>query len=144
MRDRLLLARDLLTPSGSVFVQISDENLHHVRELMDEVFGTDNFAGLITFRTTASLATSTLSASSDYLIWYARDRASIKYRQVYSSKTLAEDVGQRFTRVELADGSRRQMTADERRDPGTLPVGARIYRHDNLVSQGLSPTSVPS
>ncbi len=77
LRDRLLLARDLLHPSGSVFVQISDENVHHVRELMDEVFGPDNRAGLITFKKTTgagspSLGTEVLASVCDYLLWYGK------------------------------------------------------------------------
>ncbi len=141
LRDRLLLARQLLTPSGSIFVQISDENLHHVREVMDEVFGSENAVCIITFRTTASLASSIIGTNSDYLLWYARDITRMKYNQLYKPKTLADDIGGRFTRVELADGSRRVMTTEERDDPSLLLPGSRIYRHDNLVSQGVSPNS---
>ena len=72
MRDRLLLARELLSPSGSIFVQISDENLHHVRELMDEVFGAENCCGVITFKKTSSASGNLLAAVGDYLLWYAR------------------------------------------------------------------------
>ena len=74
LRDRLLLARELLTESGSVFVQISDENVHHVRELMDEVFGPRNFCSLITFQKTTGSTTGTLPTTSDYLLWYAKDQ----------------------------------------------------------------------
>lgn len=73
MRDRLLLARELLHPSGSVFVQMSDENLHHVRELLDEIFGAENFVSLITFAKTPGFSGKVLSSISDYLLWYARD-----------------------------------------------------------------------
>src|SRR5690606_19619230 len=87
LRDRLLLARELLHESGSVFVQISDENLHHVRELMDEVFGVDNFASLIPFaKTTSSSTNAQLSVVCDYLIWYGKDIAQLKYRQLYVEK----------------------------------------------------------
>ncbi len=74
MRDRLLLARELLTPSGSIFVQISDENLHHMRELMDEIFGSENFIGLINFKTMMPLESGNIEAVVDYLCWYARER----------------------------------------------------------------------
>lgn len=141
LRDRLLLARELLTESGSIFVQISDDNLHHVREVMDEVFGAENAVCIITFRTTASLASSFIGTNSDYLLWYARDMTRMKYQQLYTPKTLADDLGGRFTRVELLDGTRRVMSSEERADPSLLPPGARIYRHDNLVSQGFSPNS---
>src|SRR3972149_5067796 len=80
LRDRLLLARELLTESGSVFVQISDENVHHVRELMDEVFGSENFCSLIAFRKTTGSTTITLPRTSDYLLLYAKEVKSMKYR----------------------------------------------------------------
>ena len=73
LRDRLLLSRDLLHPSGSIFVQISDENLHHVRELMDEVFGAENFVSVITFQTTTGFESKTIPTLGDFLLWYARD-----------------------------------------------------------------------
>src|SRR6266702_3641534 len=73
LRDRLLLARELLTPSGSVFVQISDENLHHVRELIDEIFDSRNFAGLVAFAKTTGFSGETLSSVADYIVWYAKD-----------------------------------------------------------------------
>ncbi len=141
MRDRLLLARDLLAPTGSIFVQISDENLHHLRELMDEVFGAENFVCMITFRTTAALESTVVGTNSDYLLWYGKSRERLRYRQLYLRKTLLEDVGARFTRLELVDGTRRPMSSEEREDPLLIPAGARVYRHDNLSSQGLSPTS---
>ena len=78
LRGRLLLCRELLTPSGSIFVQMSDENLHHVREVMDEVFGAENFVSLIAFAKTTGFAGSTLSSVADYILWYARDLQRIK------------------------------------------------------------------
>jgi adenine-specific DNA-methyltransferase len=86
MRDRLLLARELLAPSGSVFVQISDENLHHVRELLDEVFGAENFCRVITFAKTSGLGSALIQTTRDFLIWYARDRSRVKFRNLYTSK----------------------------------------------------------
>jgi len=87
LRDRLLLARDLLTPSGSIFVQISDENLHHVREVMDEVFKPTNFSSVITFQKTTGSTTKTIPTTSDYLLWYAKDIehiSSVRLRQKWS------------------------------------------------------------
>ena len=104
MRDRLLLARELLTPSGSIFVQISDENLHHVRELMDEVFGAENFAGLVTFKKTASSVASDLASISDYLLWYSRDRERLKVQKLFQPRGLDDDVGNRYTRVDSLTG----------------------------------------
>jgi len=92
MRDRLLLSKELLHPSGSIFVQISDENVHHVRELMDEVFGTENFCALISFKKTSGLGSTLLQTTQDFLLWYARRLPSIKFRQLFVDKvSLAED-----------------------------------------------------
>ena len=101
MRDRLLLARDLLTPSGSVFVQISDENLHHVRELMDQVFGAENFVSVVTFKKTASSVASGIASISDYLLSYSRDSQHVKVRKVFEPRGLEDDTGNRYTRIEL-------------------------------------------
>jgi adenine-specific DNA-methyltransferase len=83
LRDRLLLARELLAPSGSIFVQISDENLHHVREVMDEVFGAENCCAVIPFKKTSALGSARLDAVNDFLLWYARDQEKVKYWQLY-------------------------------------------------------------
>src|SRR5947209_10760987 len=86
LRDRLLVARDLLHESGSCFVQISDENFHFVRNLMDDIFGRENFVSFIAYSTTGGFPSKTLSRAGDYLVWYAKDGASIKYRQMFTSK----------------------------------------------------------
>jgi adenine-specific DNA-methyltransferase len=136
LRDWLLVARELLSETGSLFVQIGDANVHIVRCLADEVLGDKNFVSLINFRTTANIIGNYLGSNTDYLIWYAKDASSIKYRQLYEKRTYNDDVGGRYTRVELKDGLRRFMTSEEREDLSRLPSGARIYRHDNLASQG--------
>jgi len=82
LRDRLTVARDLLTESGSIFVQIGDENVHRVRALMDEVFGDENFAALVTFQSTTNLGAGGLSSAGDYLLWYTRDRSRAKFRSL--------------------------------------------------------------
>ncbi len=135
LRDRLILARDLLTDSGSIFVQIGDDNVHLVRCLMDEVFGAENFVSLISFRTTSSLGGDYLGKSCDYIVFYARDRNKLKYRQLFKSRGIEDDIGGRFTRLELADRSRRILSTEERDDINRLPPDSRIYRHDNLTSQ---------
>jgi adenine-specific DNA-methyltransferase len=135
LRDRLTVARDLLADSGSVFVQISDENVHRVRCLLDEVFGADNFAALITFRTTSSLGGQHLGPSANYLLWYARDKSNLKFRNLFRSRGFEDDIGGRFTRALLPGGAKHVLTTEERDDPGKLPKGTRIYRHDNLTSQ---------
>jgi adenine-specific DNA-methyltransferase len=135
MRDRLAAARDLLTESGSIFVQIGDENVHLVRSVMDEVFGSENFISLISFRTTSSLGGMYLGKSCDYVLFYGKSASQLKYRQLYKSRGIEDDVGARFTRLEMPDGTRRTLTSQERTDTGEIPKDARVYRHDNLTSQ---------
>ena len=129
LRDRLLLARELLIESGSCFVQISDENLHHVRELMDEIFGVENFISIISIRKTTSQGTAVLlGTTTDFLVWYARDRSSTKYRQVFSQRSDAAD--ERYDQALLPDGSviqARELTESQQ-------ANARIFRVDNLTS----------
>lgn len=135
LRDRLTVAKELLADSGSIFLQIGDENLHRVRVLLDEVFKPENCASTITFRTTSSLGGSYLGQSANYLLWYAKDISQLKYRQPYKARGYEDDIGGRFSRVELTDGTRRVLTTAERQDISQLPKGAAIYRHDNLTSQ---------
>lgn len=126
LRDRLLLARDLLTPSGSIFVQISDENLHHVREVMDEVLGPENFCAIIAVKKTTgagspAIGTEVTPAVADYLIWYAKDRAHLKYQQLYLSRGGEGWVN--YDYVKLPDGIHRRMTSEERDDWSVLEKG---------------------
>jgi adenine-specific DNA-methyltransferase len=93
VRDRLLIARELLSESGSCFIQISDENVHLVRSLMDEVFGSENFINLIVFAKTAGLASTFLNVTHDYILWYAKSSELTKFRQLYQEKFSGEDVG---------------------------------------------------
>ena len=136
LRDRLLVARELLTESGSCFVQIGDENVHLVRSLMDEVFGPENFVSQIAFTTTSGAGsfaggTNVLASVSDYVLWFAKDLQSVKYRQPYLTKGAGAG-GSGYTRIELADGTRRTATTMELESP---PEGSRIFTADNLVSQ---------
>ena len=135
LRDRLTVARDLLTDSGSIFVQIGDENVHRVRAVMDEVFGEINFVSLISFRTTTGLGDQFLDSSCNFLLWYGKNKENLKYRELFKPKGLAEDVGARYRRIQLAPFDRRPMTADERSGVDQFPVGAAVYRNDNLTSQ---------
>ena len=88
LRDRLTVARDLLTESGSIFVQIGDENVHRVRGVMDEVFGAENFVAQITVRVKSPLAVSDLARTTDYIVWYCKSVAGMKFRQVRLAKQL--------------------------------------------------------
>jgi len=135
LRDRLAVARDLLTESGSVFVQIGDENQHLVRNVLDEVFGAENLVSLITFRTTTGLGSKYLSSASNFLLWYCKDIGELKYRQLFVSKDVGDPGADLYSLVRFADGTFRRMTKAERLDPSTLPDGARLFRPDNLTSQ---------
>lgn len=137
LRDRLLLARDLLAPSGSVFVQISDDNLHHVRELMDEVFGAENFVSQITFEKTTGATAVLLAGTADYILWYAKDKERVKFRQIFMSKLAGGEGGERYDQVELRDGSRRPAAAEEKANPSLLPSGARPYTLSDITSQSI-------
>ncbi len=131
LRDRLLLARELLHESGSVFVQISDENVHHVRELMDEVFGQPNFAKVLVVQKTGGLAQTLVPGTSDFLLWYVKDLKHAKYHQLYLEKEAGGETGYRYVEI---DRHRRAMTADERGDPAVLATGTRIFQPTSLES----------
>jgi adenine-specific DNA-methyltransferase len=138
LRDRLVTSRELLTTSGSIFLQIGEENIHLVRSLMDEVFGAENFMSLITVRKASSLGASNLPSISDFIIWYAKSKDDVKYRQLLVSKEFGVDT--MYTSVELLDGTRRPMTTEERNNPKLLPEGSRPYGLDTLISAGYTPT----
>ena len=126
LRDRLTVARDLLTDSGSIFVQIGEENAHRIRALMDEVFGEDNFVAQISFRKKLMpLGGKTLEGMGDYLIWFARSLPHIKYRQLYVS-TEPDPTG-RWTGVQEAAGHLRRLNKDENRDFSQISNDARIF-----------------
>lgn len=144
LRDRFLLARELLTESGSVFVQISDENVHRVRCLLDDVFGPKNFVSMISYTTTSGFTSNTLSRAGDYILWYAKHFQSIKYRQIFTSKqSPLDDPKTKYDQVELPDGTRRSLTAQEKRKEIRLPDGARLYRQGGIDSQGSSGEETP-
>lgn len=144
LRDRLVVARDLLTETGSIFVQIGDENVHLVRCVMDEVFGSENFCGSISFRTTGGQSAELLASVCDHLLWYAHDKSQIKYRQVYQLKVAQGEVG-RYQWVDGdGEGTVRELTNDEAENPRLLNQNARLLVHDNITSQGISgDSSVP-
>ena len=135
LRDRLAMAHELLADTGSIFVQISDENLHRVRCVMDEVFKPQNFVGQIVFRTTSSLGGDFIPASANYLLWFARDKEKAKFRPLFRTRGFEDDVGGRFSRALLSNGTKHVLTTEERAEISRLEEGARIYRHDNLTSQ---------
>jgi adenine-specific DNA-methyltransferase len=135
LRDRLLLARELLSETGSVFVQISDENVHHVRELMDEVFGVENFVSLIPFaKTTSSSSATNLSVVCDYIAWYCKAGSSLKYRQLYQEKQLDGQGGTAYRRMRDSFGRTCPIGDSISTSSDGSMSNARIYRQDNLTS----------
>ena len=143
LRDRLTVTRELLSPSGSIFVQIGEDNLHLVRCLLDETFGSNNFVSMIYFATTGGLATKAISRVGDYLLWYARDIECLKYRQLFMEKPFQDTGDSAYRFVELIDGTRRAMTTDERTGKAKLPDGARIFRYGDLCGQGAPNSPTP-
>ncbi len=141
LRDRLLLAKDLLHESGSCFVQISDKNLHLVRNVMDEVFDSRNFVAVIPFRKkTMPLGTVLLEQMSDFLLWYAKKKLDdngkrkAKYRRLYLSKSIEGEFHHCW--YELPDGTRHRMSKSQLYDHSLLPPGARVYRLKSLEPSG--------
>lgn len=135
LRDRFTVCRDLLTQSGSMFVQISDTNLHHVRSVMDAVFGPENFVSQISFQTTSGFNTSTIATLGDFILWYARDAKSLKVNKLYQNQPPI--LGEGNARwVLMPDGSYRGVTAAEKRGEIPIPADARLYKPGDIKSQG--------
>ncbi|RNJ76724.1 MAG: site-specific DNA-methyltransferase [Nitrosopumilus sp. H13] len=133
LRSRLFLSKKLLTKSGSIFVQISDENLHHVREIMDEIFGSKNYVRIIQFRKkTMPLGGKILEEMYDYLVWYANDISHIKYNQLYVPQKISEN--SYWNVVKLPDGSIRSLTNEEKKDISNIPKNAKL-----ATTVGLKP-----
>ena len=132
LRDRLTVARDLLTENGSIFVQIGDENVHRVRAVMDEIFGEGNFCNLIGFKKTGGLISGFLPSTGDYLLWYARDKAKAKFRQLYAPKNygLATD----YQHVRTSGLNVRRLTREEAEYPDGIPADWQILQTTSLES----------
>lgn len=131
LRNRLLLARDLLSETGSVFVQISDENVHHVREMCDEIFGAENFVSQITFRKTGSIASNTIGTISDYLVFYAKNKNELKFRKLYTDKY---DLSQ-YNKLMFPDGEVKSISKYKN---SSIPKEAKIFQATSLQSDGSS------
>jgi adenine-specific DNA-methyltransferase len=139
-RDRLLMARELLTASGSVFVQISDENLHHVRELMDEVFGAENFCGVLVVAKAGAQSSQLTDSVADYLLWYARDRERVKYRDIFTERDPFENPSERYVCVETPSGEIIDLSRAQKERLTPIPEG-RICRLWATYSQSRSEAS---
>ena len=141
LRDRLLLSRELLDESGSVFVQISDENVYLIRSLLNEIFGCDNFISEILFRKKGmTLGAKTLETMNDFIVWYAKDKKQIKYHQLYDEYNV--EGASRWTMVELVDGTRRKLTSEEYGNHKLLPKGAKVFRLVSQRAPSFSPHNV--
>lgn len=134
LRDRLLMAKHLLTETGSCFVQISIENMHLVRNLMDEIFGKENFMNIITYRTKQGVGAKYLPRTSDYIVWYAKDINRVKFNQLYVDKNYG--AGTMYTQLELQNGDIRNMSETEMSRRQKIPKGSKIFRLVVLVSPG--------
>ncbi len=138
LRDRLILSRELLAPSGSVFVQISDDNFHHVREVLDEVFGAENFVAVINFKTMMPLESGNIESVVDYLCWYAKDKERLKYRNLYTGKNVGK--GSEFVFADTEDGGYRRLEPAEIDNFDETAQRLRIFKRSNLTSSGYTPS----
>jgi adenine-specific DNA-methyltransferase len=135
LRDRLTVARDLLTETGSVFVQIGDENVHLVRCVVDEVFGSENFICMIGFATTTGFESRFLPRTGDRILWYSKAKETARYHQLFEEANRSPGEGG-YRWLILEDGSTRSLTAEEMRGSVPIPPRVRLYVPDNLLSQG--------
>ena len=134
LRDRLIVAKGLLTDSGSIFVQISDENVHRVRCIMDETFGNENFVSLIAYRTTTGMSQKSAPVRvNDFLIWYAKDKEIMKFRRLFMKSEIDT---QNFNRLEETSGEHRSMTDLERSKPGNIDPNSRVFQTAPFHSKG--------
>ena len=138
LRDRLTVARDLLTESGSVFVQIGEGNVHLIRNIADEVFGSTNFVTLLIIRKTGSHSDDFVGSSVDYVIWYARDRRTAKFRRLFREGERPQIDEKYYVNVRLPSGERRRMTRQERNREVGLPTNSIIFRYGPITGQGPS------
>jgi len=144
LRDRLTVSRDLLTESGSIFVQIGEENIGKLRLLMDEVFGEDNFVSQIHYTTTSGFTSVALSRAGDYVLWYAKKKDVLKYRQLYSEKpNPLEDPKTKYDQVENHDRQRKSLSKAEKREMLSIPDNMKLFRYGAIDSQDPSPEPTP-
>ncbi len=141
LRDRLTVAHDLLTESGSVFVQIGDENVHLVRCLLDEVFGVDNFVASIAYKTSVGLGSQHLDRVYDQIVWYTKSKDNMKYRQLFFLLERGEEGATRYNYIKLASGEERLISGEEKENPKIFPINARFFTDQGLTSRTGSETT---
>jgi adenine-specific DNA-methyltransferase len=142
LRDRLTLARDLLTDSGSIFVQIGDENVHRVRALLDEIFGDTNQITQITYQTTAGRAGTFLSEACNYILWFSKDKEKAKFRTLYQDKSEGSSTEQVYSQLLFPDGTYKRISAEQRLNPKNIPEVAKVFRTSSLTSQSGGTTTI--
>ena len=135
IRDRALLCKELISETGSMFFQINDTNLHHAKEILDEIFGSNNFFGMICFQKVASplAAENSLPSKLDFILWYAKDISKIKYHKLYIRRP--NDIGVGYNNIELKDGSRRKLTKKEKVGLEPMPEG-KLFKPIDLFKSG--------
>jgi adenine-specific DNA-methyltransferase len=133
LRDRLTVARDLLTESGSIFVQIGDENVHRVRALMDEVFGIANAVAIIILQKTSAPTDKYIPTVADFILWYGKNISQTKYRQMQRKKSVGFEGGSQYTWIEL-DGAERRLTNEERTNPAIIAKDGRVFAASDASS----------
>ena len=141
LRDRLAMARELLADTGSIFVQISDENLHRVRCVLDEVFGIENFCRVITIRKTAGDTTTLLTSQADYLLWYSKKAECVKYRPLFLEKTVGTGTGEQYDRVFDPETGFHGRIDGQSMGRDSLTPGWQPFRTADLRRQGYSRTA---
>lgn len=134
LRDRLISARELLAESGSIFVQISDENVHRIRLMMDEIYGQDNFCGEIAYIKTSGFTKTFLPDQFDFILWYAKSASLAKYRSQYREKSAEAGTASNYGWFLFPDGTYRGMSQFEKANPLPPPDGAVVYKPDNITS----------
>ena len=140
LRDRLTVARDLLSDTGSIFVQIGDENVHRVRALMDEVFGEQNYVSLIFFLKTSGKGSATLDSSGDYVVWYARNIESIKVRKILAERKQST-IDDAYSKLQIGLNTIRGVTKTEKVGARELPEGAKRFMPSSVYSDSGGQTT---
>ena len=137
LRDRLTVARDLLRESGSIFVQIGDENVHRVRAVMDEVFGVDNFVSIVATKSSGGSTGTYVSGAVGFIVWYAKRKCSAKFHAQFRAKDIGTIEARKYSKVRMPDFSSRNLQSGHRNVPATVPSAGRLFRQDNLTSQSI-------
>ena len=140
MRDRLLIAKELLSENGSCFVQISDENVHLVRCVMDEVFGSENFVSQINYKTMMPLESGKIESVFDYVVWYAKDKLAMKYRNLYVRKQVGQ--GSEFIFCDTPEGNYRKLSKEEIENFEDSAKHLNIFKRSDLASSGYTASCI--